>query len=645
MIEINGKTSKDAFALRKSGKLDEALNLSRSLYRADSNDEWIIRAYSWTLISLIWENRTTEAAQQYAEELKKLPTLEDEILLEQRAKALNAADPISKEIFTIIQLSKDGKHPAALRAIRELREKQGEHPEIDKTYGWELFHAISAEMYGDQEPNKPLIQNLFHEYGRLNVEKPSDLHSRLLDIAARAASKDLFPTFAGFLMWWDPDNLRDEDFTQNRTPSGEVYDSPVEHVIKALGHVSKLEMSDDQVATASGFIKENYQRYPEQKWFPYYLSLYLNKVGEYEEALELLTPIAREKSSEFWAWQHLADCFENDSGKQLACLSRAILCPVKEDVFLSNVRVSLADALLAQGHTGQAKHQLEIVKELRESNDWAIKGRLEELLNDVRITEAESDSSLELIKQFSQKADDILMQDLPKFDAVVGSPPFKLGKKQNTYSSVDFRDADGLIKSTLVSHKKFDLIRDLDIGDPLEILVDDSAEKPMVMGVNNRDGEAFDVLPNLVGIISHVNRKKSVSMVKLEDGQNAFLYHDAVENANQLKEAEFLHCRLANDRGKVKVRSYDVIPDPGDTDYWKSFEGNYKPKSEGAGGHVDSLFVPGHLAKGISDGDLIRGTAVLRSSDDGKDWWCAIALEENDIEDRMFQSPGSSESF
>jgi hypothetical protein len=645
MIEINGKTSKDAFALRKSGKLDEALTLSRSLYRVDEKDEWIIRAYSWTLISLIWENRTTDAGHKYAEELKRLPALEDEVLSEQRAKALNAADPVAKEIFKVIQLSKDGKHPAALNAALRLRAEQGVHPEIEKTYGWELFHAISGEMYSDHEANKIIIQNHLHEYGKLKAEKPSVLHSRMLDLAARAASKDLFSTFSGFLIWWDLDNLRAEDYNQNKAPNGDVYDSPVEHVIKALGHIAKLEMSDEHVAIASRFINDNYERYPEQKWFPYYLSLYLNRIGEHERALELLIPIAREKSSEFWAWQHLGDCFENDDEKHLACLCRAVLCPVKEDVFLSNVRVSLADAMLTRAQVGHAKHQLEIVKELREKNDWAIKGRLEELLNDSRIIETESETSIDLLKQYAQKADSILMQDLPRFDAVVGSPPFKLGKKQNTYSSVDYLDENDALKSTLVSHKKFELIRDMGIGDPLQIMVDDSREKPMVMGVSIREGDLFDILPTEVGIVSHVNRKKSVSMVKLEDGKKAFLYHNEIENGDRLNEGAFVRCRIAIDRDKVKVRSCADIAYPGDTAYWKSFNGNYRAKSEGAGGHVDSLFIPGHLSDKISDGEFIRGTAVLRSGDGGRNWWCAVMLSETDSGETVLNNPNTQESF
>ncbi|MBT4947262.1 MAG: hypothetical protein HON27_13990 [Candidatus Marinimicrobia bacterium] len=198
MIEVNGKTSKDAFALRKAGKLGEALTLSRNLFQVAPNDEWIIRAYCWTLISLIWENKTTDEGVQFAEELKGAPIIEDDLLNEQRNKALNVADPISKEIFKVIALGKEGKHRAALTAIQQLRGKNGEHLEIDKAYGWELWHAVSEEMYGDQEPNKISIQNYFHEYGKLKVEKPSTLHSRMLDLAARAASKDFSPPSPDF---------------------------------------------------------------------------------------------------------------------------------------------------------------------------------------------------------------------------------------------------------------------------------------------------------------------------------------------------------------------------------------------------------------------------------------------------------------
>ncbi|MBT4947263.1 MAG: hypothetical protein HON27_13995 [Candidatus Marinimicrobia bacterium] len=442
--------------------------------------------------------------------------------------------------------------------------------------------------------------------------------------------------------------MRSEDYEQNRTPSGDVFDSPAEHVIKALGHLAKLEMPENQVIFAKEFIEMNYERYPGQKWFPYYLSLYMNRTGEQEKALELLIPIAREKSSEFWAWQHVADCFGSGNEKRLACLCRAVRCHVKEEVFLINVRISLAEELLAAGQKEVAKHHLALVKALREKNGWPIKDRLEELINQSWFGEAEAASGEELIKDYARKADQILLEDLPRYEAVIGSPPFQIGKKNHTFSAVDYLNENNELKSTLANHHKFDLIRDLSVGDPLEIMVDDSGEKPMVIAVNQREGEKFDILPLMVGMVSHVNLDKSLSMVKLEDGNKAIMFHNEVPDSDKLIESTFVHCKIAQDRDRLKVRSFELTSDVGDSDYWKSFTGNFRAKDQGNGGHVDSLFIPGHLAAEISDGDFVRGMAVLRSGDNGRDWWCAVSISEiqkNDGNDSIEHNSNTPEVF
>ncbi len=110
MIEIQGRSSKDVFSLRKTGKLKDAIELARGLFKADSSDEWIIRAYAWTLISLIWEHRENPEVTKYVRELNNLPSIEDELLAEKRKTAISIADPISREISQVIQISKDGNH-------------------------------------------------------------------------------------------------------------------------------------------------------------------------------------------------------------------------------------------------------------------------------------------------------------------------------------------------------------------------------------------------------------------------------------------------------------------------------------------------------------------------------------------------------
>jgi hypothetical protein len=625
MIEFNGKSSKDVFALRKGGKLDEALTLSRNLHNAAPMDEWIIRAYSWTLISLIWENRDNDEGLKFATELKKMPAIEDDVLIEQRGKALSVADPISREINKVISLSKDGKHTAALKTIQNLREQHGGHAEIDKTYGWELWHAVRLELYGDNKPNEEQLQNYFHEYGHLGIEKPSDIHSRMLDIASRAASKDVFSTFVGFLLWWDPENIRNDDFVRNPMEDGGQFDSLVEHVIKALGHLSKQNMPDNHLKLAENFISKHYTQFPDQDWFPYYLSLYMNRTGKNTEALDLLIPIARKKSNEFWAWSHLSDCFPEDQDKRISCLCRAVQCRVEDETFLINVHLVLAEELIRLGEKAIAKHHIEKVRDIRTLKEWPIRGRLEELLNESWFEEVESSEGVKYVSKLASNADEILLKGLPKYPAVVAVPLKKIGKKENDYAIVDFLKGTESLSSTLVSHKKFPFVKELQVGDPLEVIVEQHDDKIMVISASTRDGEPFDVLPQKNGIVSHVNKNKSTIMAKLDDGGKAFLYFDEIEGANSLEEGTFINCRIASDRGKTKIRSFSLLDTVPDSDFWKTFSGYFRAREQG-GGHVDNLFIPAHLAKGIEAGDIISGISVQRDGDRNENWWCAVKI-------------------
>ena len=51
--EYDENSSQHVFALRKDKKLLEAYNLAFKLYEEDPNDEWVERAYLWTLIAIV----------------------------------------------------------------------------------------------------------------------------------------------------------------------------------------------------------------------------------------------------------------------------------------------------------------------------------------------------------------------------------------------------------------------------------------------------------------------------------------------------------------------------------------------------------------------------------------------------------------
>ena len=620
--------TKEVFALRREGRLDEALQKARELYEDNPEDEWIIRAYGWVLISLIGKNKDSEDLHDYINELKELPEIEDDVFNEKREAACSIANPVNKKLQEIIQKSKDGDHIGALTEIRRLRNTHGGSKQIDRAFGWELWHGIRNELYNTDEPNSSDITSMFQEYGHLDIEKPSEIHSRMLDIAARAAIKDHFSGFFGYFLWWDKKNIREEDYNRNKK-DGETYPSVVEHVIQALGHVCKKEEDFEKLKYAAQFIEENYEQYPDKEWFPYYLSLLWNKTGRNKEAFDLLLPVVRKKSGEYWAWQHLAECYPIGEAGHIQCLCKAVTCHVTGPEYLLKVRLELAEEFINSKLLSEAKFQIMKIKAIREEHDWGIKGRIEELLNLSWIDDIEENEGADLIRGKAQEAEKILIEGLPYYKAVIAVTKVEFSKNKKMFSIVDYTDEFEDLRTISVSHHNFPEVKKYKKGNPIEIIIDETQERPKVLGINDRSGSNWDINPKFVGLLYQVNHNKHLSMVKFTDGEKAFLYHNETNNANSFKVGDFVECKISKDRKRTKVRVINKYNENIESDYWKDFDGIFHEREQG-GGHVNDIFIHANLCDGINDLDEIHGVAIKKSGDIGsKDWWTAISIKRN----------------
>lgn len=106
--------SKEVFALRKEGSLDEAYAMALEIIEADSNDEWNIKAIVWCLYDLtkrsISQNDYT-TAKTYVGHLEALQINEfDEILVKSVEHAKVLASPEKRIILQAKEKSKQGNH-------------------------------------------------------------------------------------------------------------------------------------------------------------------------------------------------------------------------------------------------------------------------------------------------------------------------------------------------------------------------------------------------------------------------------------------------------------------------------------------------------------------------------------------------------
>ena len=244
--DYDENSSQYVFELRREKKLLEAYNLALKLYDEDPNDEWIERAYLWTLVDIVKQKISpsspppislpTGDKQIYFDKLLSINT-DDEILLKQIQFLKPKLSIDYGEIQEAETLSKNGKHSESLELFRKIKNEGKLSSLHHESFGWAIFRYLNA--------NKDTLEigevkKLLFEYIKLSNKRPEVLHSAILKFAISYSSKhhkfDLFK----FFQLWDVNNLRDEDYKDEYTES-KTYPSMVPRLIKGLAN------EDDQL--------------------------------------------------------------------------------------------------------------------------------------------------------------------------------------------------------------------------------------------------------------------------------------------------------------------------------------------------------------------------------------------------------------
>ncbi len=613
----------DIFEMLRQGRINEALPAARKMYAEEPDNVWNHRALTQTLCKAIWESSDPTVMQELAGELSALPVLPegpgDARLMDYRDRSIKRADPLSQTLYEIRELSKTGSHDEALRQLTELRREHPLRTEIDEAMAWELWHSAAARLK-DGNPDKRQIRNLFVEYARLNNSKPSVVHSRMLEIAARAAHDDLFPTFCGFLKWWDQVNLRKEDFLQNPGNDGTAFPSVVERTIQGLGKTVKKESRADLIGIARDFIAAHYERYPEQEWFPYYMAIALIRSGASDEAKVLLLPTVRKKQSESWAWHHLAECFTFGDPARLSCLCKAILCGAREPQHLLPIRTDLAIELVAAGHPDEARHEIECIVKLRMEHGWPIRDELLEITQSSWYQKANAVDGTKQYRIWSDKVAEVLTEGLPWYNAVIGAKNVTIGEHRDKFAIIDVRQDSGRIVSMPVKMRLFADLISLSLGCPVAVQLDSQQEIPMILGIRQREGCPWDIVEKIAALVVRVNLERGITTLITAGGEEVFCYHNEVPTAETFVPGTLVHCAVVKDSKRTRIRHLETHHDEVQSAFWKKFSGPFRPRERG-GGHVGDVFVHERIANDVVAGSKLCGMAIRLTDHNTKRSW------------------------
>ncbi|EFI34787.1 hypothetical protein Dthio_PD2164 [Desulfonatronospira thiodismutans ASO3-1] len=493
---------------------------------------------------------------------------------------------------------------------------------------WEIVKSLKEQKNNDF-PNPQHFLDLLREYACIHdIKKPGRLHSQFLRWAANAAAKEKISNFISILRWWDPANFRLEDFERFRPDGGDrSFDSLVELAIRGIAKNIKKENDQYHLDWATEFVGQHYDKYPHQEWFPHYYSKLLIKTGRMAQARELLLPLVRKKQNEFWSWTHLAQTYPGDNDTRLSCLCRALLCPAKEEKYRVKVHEELAEILVEKEKLPEARYEIEQAINIQESNEWKVSAKMQLFRSSPWFSQVQVlNSNRQLYQDHSSLAEEIVFHGLPVHPAIVIKHlPEKDKRPGLTFMGFT---REGSLEQVLIKTKKFPVLNNMPPGTPLSLSLELSGQEPVVINLEPREGESWDIIEPRPGVVKNINTGKGITFVALSSDEFCPVYHDSLPEIRSFEPGDGLNIRTVSEKDMkqrvVWIGKKEELPS-----FARRFSGSLNLKGWADFGFVDEVYIPRELVGRweLKNKDELQGVALMEYNPKKEQYgWRAVSL-------------------
>lgn len=485
----------------------------------------------------------------------------------------------------------------------------------------------------DQDPpNFGEAKRHLNEYFKLNVLKPSLLHTCFLQLADRMAKEGKL-SMGVFVKIWGLDNLRPEDYESFIADDGKSYPSLAERVVQHASKDAFVRNSVEDLNYIFPFINDCITKYPDNIWLKLSKARTLIKLGRNDEALSFGLEVVKSKVNDYWAWELLGDIQQTISeDTSLSCYCKALLC--SNDInFVSKVKVKLAALLASRNDYSRAKLEIAEVVNYRNKNNQKLPVSIGSITSKEWYESIEpSSSNLQFYKDHAPQAEELLYSDLLWINGILGEC-FTIGSKSNTSKRIIYIQSSDIPFEVSVPEAKIS-ITEAKHGTGVRIKGEyDNKNRFQIYTVKNRDDSAdWDIFNEHIGVVDHVNNSKKVIHFIVNRNIDAVVPFSALED--EFEEGSAIAVRISKYTSKQGTRyrtltaqkTNEPIPDS----LLKTFEDVVR-ESNGMGFTDKGIFIPPPLVRyfNIKDGDTVSGKAVLNYDKKRFEWgWKAISVDE-----------------
>lgn len=209
-------SSKEVTKLRKEGKLEEAFSLALREWEEDPG-EWTSKSLFWVLRDFVLYRflpaGDIEHAQQCLDKMEEelLPAMMDDDVAEKAYYKLQKLIlPGADEVKELSELSKENPDEAYRRLAQRFgTDANGLDRRLHEDFGWVLYRYLKGNS-----DNLTSVQTrrLLRDYMQLENDRPSLLHSMILNYALNFSKGHPDFSFYRFFMLWGAENLREDDY-------------------------------------------------------------------------------------------------------------------------------------------------------------------------------------------------------------------------------------------------------------------------------------------------------------------------------------------------------------------------------------------------------------------------------------------------
>ena len=176
-------SSKEVFRLRKEHKIEDALKIARECVKQNPYDDWNKKALGWVCYDFIkkyLDEHDYEKARAFMKEFDalKIP-LDDNLMYNKINKLKPLLDPDNKILLKIREVKDSENHRDILNLYNKAIKNFSNNKEINEDLAWQLRGKVK-ELCKEESPKVETIRNYLAIYSKLNISKPSLVHSLIL---------------------------------------------------------------------------------------------------------------------------------------------------------------------------------------------------------------------------------------------------------------------------------------------------------------------------------------------------------------------------------------------------------------------------------------------------------------------------------